>query len=738
METPSTLLPQHRTFLKSLSSSKRISHKSSISSAVHCFSTITTPTSNNNDNNNETTAFSAWGREDTTSTGSSNTLPDSVGGSGGSLELTSVLGKDHILPADGIDEDGPNSAGSDASKTSLRPFYLEYVSAPLKKNFDTQETDDMDEEENECDNGGNDDKPPYSNHSSSQRRRRQWLPVSSHDHDRGDRFSNEKWRCWLAGICVSVMVAIFIAAVLELWVYDGNHGKNNIQTKKNSGGVQSCGSGDGGVDDNCDDVGNVNATVLGTCSDPIMRLQAKSAVQGMRNGAVASDHPVCSKLGTAILREHGGNAIDAAVTTALCLGVANPSSSGIGGGAFLLIHSDAVKDDEDKTGRKYGKPMPVPPFHDARHDGTDSLNQDDLLLQSSSGKITEVIDCREVAPQDAYRDMFLDSTNDRASVFGGLGVAVPGELKGLELAHARHGRVAWSKLVEPIVELARDGVEVNPNLAHEIEVVSKRFLGANTPLPEFLNPLRNFLTKDDDWNHPLQVGDVIRNPALANVLEAVMHNGSQALFSGQYAQDIADDIQKAGGTITAEELELYQPTLRNPLVAHDVFGFAVAGVPPPSSGGASVIGIARFLATLSIPLASFADTLSQHWLVEACRHVFAIRMSLSDPSFNTETVEEAVHDLVYGDYMKKLQSDSNPDQTLHSLSDYGGSKWAQIKPGQGSGGGGGGFTRNRKDRDLARAFGYLEDRGTSHFSVIDKDGNAVAMTSTVNTYFGSS
>lgn len=122
-----------------------------------------------------------------------------------------------------------------------------------------------------------------------------------------------------------------------------------------------------------------------------------------------------------------------------------------------------------------------------------------------------------------------------------------------------------------------------------------------------------------------------------------------------------------------------------------------------------------------------------HRLTEAMRHAFAIRMSLSDPAFNTDKVTDAVNDLVYNDYMESLRQ-GTPDDTALPLSQYGGSKWAQIKnddvPGNGT-------DADEGDRRQLRHFGYLEDKGTTSFSIMDNKGNGVSMTSSINTYFGS-
>lgn len=476
------------------------------------------------------------------------------------------------------------------------------------------------------------------------------------------------------------------------------------------------------------------ADVLGTCRDPVTKLREVSALDGLPSGAVAADHPACSALGTTVLSDLGGNAADAAVTVALCLGVANPASSGMGGGGFILIHADDAPGDEPSSPRTGG--TTVPAFDDQR-DSTARATAD-------SGKVTEVVDCREVAPSAATTDMFLDQGDDAwASLYGGLSAAVPAELKGLELAHARHGRLPWATVVRPALQLAREGVPVNENLASEIAIIAGMLDDADDHVFQDYG-LRKLLTHGDDWSRPLREGDVLRNDKLADTLEAVMKDGSKALYQGRLAAGLARDIQKAGGIVTQKDIENYVPTLRSPVVAHDIQGFSIAGVPPPSSGGAAIVGIVRFLAGYQTPWASFAKTLSVHRFVEACRHAFSIRMSLSDPAYNTATVQDAVRDLVQGSYMEELRR-ATLDNTTLPLSRYGGAKWAQLNDTDGNaeakdakeGDRRRQRGRERGRRRLWREFGYLEDHGTSHFSIVDKDGNAVAMTTSVNTYFGS-
>lgn len=447
----------------------------------------------------------------------------------------------------------------------------------------------------------------------------------------------------------------------------------------------------------------------------VQSLRETAFLEGLPHGAVASDHPVCSQVGSDILQQ-GGNAVDAAVAAVLCLGVANPASSGLGGGAFMLIHSSR-KNFESKDTTSF------PDFIDARDDGTTSSEHGTFM--------TEVVDCRETAPEKSSTNMY-DGLPNTASAIGPLAIAVPGELRGMELAHARHGKLPWKDVVEPTRRLAQDGIHVGEHLARDIKGVAAKF----DKYGDF-PALRRHLTRTGSSESNLKEGELLRNPILAETLQQVAERGADALYKGPIAEKLVKDVQDAGGILTIRDMEGYKATLRSPVHA-EVSGFTVVGVPPPSSGGAVVLGAARFLAGYKTPLAAAADTLSKHRIVEAMKHAFSIRMSLSDPLFNTEVNQAAVADLTTGEYMESLRL-MTPDNCTLRLSQYGGDKWAQLndddtmKDAQDAHEG----DRLRRPRRLARPFGYLEDNGTSHLSVVDKEGNAVAVTSSVNGIFGS-
>ena len=322
--------------------------------------------------------------------------------------------------------------------------------------------------------------------------------------------------------------------------------------------------------------------------DFVVALQ-ESATITAENAAVATDHELCSAIGKDIL-EMGGNAVDSAVSAALCLGVVNPVSSGLGGGAFILVHM---------LGNDNG---------------------------SNPKRSVEVIDARETAPAAATFDMY-DNLPPESSTEGGLAVAIPAELKGLEVAHKRHGVLPWKTLVLPAITLAEQGFKVRAHLGDAIQ--------RNEEKIRRNDELCRVLSKDGKRKELLKTNDVLKQPVLGSTLRKIMQMGSAAIYKGDLATKLAHEVQENGGIITFEDIQNYTAVVRDPLIAYNVGGYDIIGIPPPSSGGATLIGIARFLLGYSTPYAGFFRTLSQHRLVEAMKHSFAIRMSLSDPLWNT-------------------------------------------------------------------------------------------------------
>ena len=481
-----------------------------------------------------------------------------------------------------------------------------------------------------------------------------------------------------------------------------------------------------------------------------LRESLGSSMDNLQNAAVASDHPVCSRVGTNILQK-GGNAVDAAVATVLCLGVASPASSGLGGGAFLLIRSNRTHLEENLR-----LETSMPAFVDSR------VPQDGV---ECSDFVTEVIDCRETAPEHSTQNMYAGKPK-YASLTGGLAISVPGELRGLELAHARHGKLPWSAVVKPSILLARNGVKVNRHIATFIEGLFTKWFAImqNDGSSINLSGIKKYLStaKFDNNGHALppeylKEGDILRNLPLAQTLQKIAENGADAFYTGEIAENLVRDVQDNGGILTLNDLKSYRAILRTPIIVN-VSDYTLVGVPPPSSGGAVVIGIARFLSGYATPFAAHADDLSVHRMVEGMRHAFAIRMSLSDPAYNTNLTQDAVRDLTATGYMESLR-EMTLDNSVLSLSHYGGPKWAMLQDSDGTAEAHDAHEGDRRlfqtskttdidtsqnidnsdlhRRRLVRPFGYLEDSGTSHLSVVDKDGNAVAVTSSINGIFGS-
>lgn len=384
---------------------------------------------------------------------------------------------------------------------------------------------------------------------------------------------------------------------------------------------------------------------------PIAIWAARQEVQ-VGKGAVAADDGRCSEVGRDILMQDG-NAVDAAVATALCLGVVGAASSGIGGGAFMIIRLA---------------------------NGT-----------------TTVLDMRERAPAAAYEDMYLDKPEAKFS--GPLSVAVPGEVKGLYHAWKHYGsqKIKWYRLVLPAIKLARDGFTVSKYLYHQMLV--------DTP-SIFRDPgLRSVYT---DGNNLLQPGAVCRNKQLANSLSAIALEGPSALYNGSIGVNLVKDIQQRGGIITMKDLEEYSITIREPLHAKNVFGkelgLEVLTMPPPSSGGVSVLLMLNIIEKYGI--AGIAGELGKHRFIEALKHVYATRMNLGDWDFKKH-VYEVVRDMLSIEFAEAIKANISDDRTFNNPALYG-ATWAP-----------------------------LPDDGTSHMSIIDTDRNAVALTCTVNNHFGS-
>ncbi|GKV11832.1 hypothetical protein SLEP1_g23051 [Rubroshorea leprosula] len=361
-------------------------------------------------------------------------------------------------------------------------------------------------------------------------------------------------------------------------------------------------------------------------------------------GVVAADDGRCSEIGVSVLRK-GGHAVDAAVATALCVGVVNPMASGIGGGAFMIV-------------------------------------------RSSSTSKTEAYDMRETAPSAASQDMYENDL--KAKYKGALSMGVPGEIAGLHQAWLKHGRLAWRTLFEPAVKLARDGFVVAPYLGKNIARSEKAILN-DAGLRQVFAPNGKLL----------HAGDTCYNLELAKSLEAIAEEGPVAFYNGTVGEKLVQDVREAGGILTMEDLRNYKVEVMDAMAAN-VMGYTIYGMPPPSSG---TVGFSLVLNILDSYGSSDATkgNLGLHRVIEAVKHMFAIRMNLGDLDF--VDVKEYISEMLSSSYAKEIQQKILDNTTFPS--DYYMYRWSQLR-----------------------------DHGTSHFCIVDADRNAVSMTTTVNYGFG--
>jgi len=380
---------------------------------------------------------------------------------------------------------------------------------------------------------------------------------------------------------------------------------------------------------------------------------------------VAAADPRAVAAGLAILKA-GGDAMDAAVAVQMVLGVVEPQSSGLGGGAVLL-------------------------YYDA-----------------ASGRVTSW-DGRETAPGAARPDLFLDQDGNplpfRVAVAGGRSVGVPGTARMLEAAHRAHGKLPWADLTAPAIRLAEEGFSVSPRLAGDIATNADKLRRQPAARAYFLAP----------DNTPLAAGTTLRNLPLAETLRALAAGGADALNRGAIAAEIAATVRADPnpGGMTSDDLAAYAPKQRPP-VCGPYRGHTVCGMGPPSSGGVAVLQILGVLAHFDLPHMAPDGADAAQAIVEAERLAYADRARyLADSDF----VSVPVAGLIAPDYLTIRAQAIDIDHAMGQPR-AGNPLWPVALPA------------------LAPQPAQAE-RGTSNVAIVDAAGNAVALTTTVETEFGS-
>jgi gamma-glutamyltranspeptidase/glutathione hydrolase len=335
-----------------------------------------------------------------------------------------------------------------------------------------------------------------------------------------------------------------------------------------------------------------------------------------------------------------------------------------------------------------------------------------MLVRLEDGRTT-FFDYREVAPGKASRDMYIkpDGTLDKElSVIGYKSVAVPGTVAGLELALKTYGKLKLAEVMAPAIHLAEDGFPVSEKLARQWD-------GERPVLQQFTVSRRIFLN-DGKMFH---LGDTFKQPELAATLKRIAKNGAAEFYRGETAKMIVDDIQRMGGLVTLEDLAQYQPKVRQALQASyelDGHKWDVITSPPPSSGGVAIIEAMNMLQ--SVPLKGWDDAQSVHMVVETMRRVFADRAAyLADPDFSKVPVDGLISDC----YAKELAASIDPQRATSSK---------EVKAGTPHVCG-----VSASNEPTPQTISLNDGPHTTHFSVVDDAGNAVASTYTLNNSYGS-
>ncbi len=392
-----------------------------------------------------------------------------------------------------------------------------------------------------------------------------------------------------------------------------------------------------------------------------------------RHFAVAAAHPLATDAGYKILKA-GGSAIDAAIAVQMVLGLVEPQSSGIGGGSFLL-----------------------------HHDGQRNM--------------TEAFDGRETAPAAANENLFLNPDGKPVGfyegVVGGRAVGVPGTVQMLEDAHRQHGKLPWAQLFAPAIALAEQGFKVSERL-HSL-LVSDVYLKKDPVAAAYFY---------DAAGLPWPVGHLLKNPELASVFKRIARGGSKALMTGDIAQAIVDKVRQHPsnpGQLALADLADYQAKKREPL-CHDYRvaprDYRICGMPPPSSGAITIgqmLGLLTHTPAQAMPLMDgLPDARWLHLYTEASRLAFADRdQYIADPDF-VQAPGGHWMSLLEPGYLAERARLIGPLRMTTAAAGTPGAVKTSYAP-----------------------MPEQPEHGTSHISIVDADGNALAMTSTIENAFGS-
>lgn len=318
-----------------------------------------------------------------------------------------------------------------------------------------------------------------------------------------------------------------------------------------------------------------------------------------------------------------------------------------------------------------------------------------MLIRLANGEVY-ALDYREKAPLKATRTMYLDSAGNisaEKSKIGHLAVGVPGTVAGIVAAHKRFGRLPFRDVIQPAIELAEKGY---PLTRYKAELLN-RF----APLFMRFPGSRKYFTKGDT-SRKWQEGDLFVQKDLAQTLKRIRDKGRDGFYKGKTAELILAEMQRGGGLITQEDLDRYEPKWREPIKG-TYRGYELYSMPPPSAGGIGLVQLLSFVEPYNLTEMGFQSSATLHLFGEAMRRVYADRLLLGDPDF----VKVPIQTLLSRNYLKERWRTFSPDTVTPSITISSGKPLVS------------------------------ESMETTHYSVVDAEGNAVATTTTLNGAFGS-
>lgn len=317
-----------------------------------------------------------------------------------------------------------------------------------------------------------------------------------------------------------------------------------------------------------------------------------------------------------------------------------------------------------------------------------------MVIRFAKTGETKFIDFREIAPKNATPDMWkLDKdgkviNNEKA--VGGKAVGVPGEVKGMMYALEKYGTMSRKDVIQPSVELAENGYEVSAVLSRDIK-------NKYDMIEMFPETSKIYLNE----GFPYEVGETIKNPDLANTLRKIIKNGEKAVYEGEIAKAIVKSAQDAGGPLTMEDMQNYDIRVNDPLVGH-YRGYEIVTSAPPSSGGAHVVQILNILENYDMKNVKPGSAEYYHLFSEAIKMAFADRAKFCG---DTEFIDVPIDGIISKDYAKELVKQLDSKKSKKYIA---GNPWA-----------------------------WDGSKDTTHYSIVDKEGNIVAVTKTVNNIFAS-